>query len=186
MPAFIAFITGEVKVLALITVVAMPAAFAAVAVVIATAIWAAFDVCDPVHLGLGRPSSAAASAIPNWVGTKNRLVVTWLTNQNCQGGVLGKLPIALFAGVVPAEDEELHAASSAEAAAVALTSPVPFSSRRRVGPSFMLSVSIASSTLGWTASIPGLHFAGVGPDYSWPTDFLTHAAVLGSAGAACR
>jgi hypothetical protein len=46
--------------------------------------------------------------------------------------------------------EELHAASSADAAAVALTSPVPASSFRRVGPSFMLSVSIASSTFGGT------------------------------------
>jgi len=59
------------------------------------------------------------------------LVVTWLTNQNCHGGVFGKLPIVLF--VAAALDEELlHAASSAEAAPVALTSPVPASSRRRV------------------------------------------------------
>ena len=41
-----------------------------------------------------------------------------------------------------------QAASSADAAAEALTSPALPSRRRRVGPSFMLRVSIASSTLG--------------------------------------
>jgi hypothetical protein len=44
--------------------------------------------------------------------------------------------------------DELHAASRAEAAAVALTRPVPVSSLRRDGQSFMFSVCIASSTLG--------------------------------------
>jgi hypothetical protein len=58
--------------------------------------------------------------------------------------------------------EELHAASRAEAAADALTSPVPFSNRRRVGPSFMLSVSIASSTLGSISLITNLRFLGAG------------------------
>jgi hypothetical protein len=96
---------------------------------------------------------------PNWVGTKNRFVVTWLTNQNCQAGVFGKVPTAAAAAAVDelVDDElalglelELHAASSADAAAVALTRPVPVSSRRRVVPSFMLSVCIASSTFGST------------------------------------
>ena len=44
--------------------------------------------------------------------------------------------------------DELHAASRAEAAAVALTRPAPVSSLRRDAPSFMFSVCIASSTLG--------------------------------------
>src|ERR1019366_8068848 len=43
------------------------------------------------------PSSAASSWNPYWVGTKNGLVVTWLTNQNCHAGVFGKLPAVLFA-----------------------------------------------------------------------------------------
>ena len=69
-------------------------------------------------------------------------------------GVVGKLPAAAFAAPdvpdVPAEldDELLHAAISAEAAAVALNRPAPSSSRRREGPSFMFRVSIASSTTG--------------------------------------
>jgi hypothetical protein len=43
---------------------------------------------------------------------------------------------------------ELQAASSADAAAVALNRPAPLSSRRREGPSFIFRVSIASSTTG--------------------------------------
>ena len=88
------------------------------------------------------------------MGTKNGFVITWLTNQNCHGGVFGKLPpIAAVAAVnvpslLPALLDELHAARRAEAAAVALTRPVPASSLRRDGPSFMFSVCIASSTLG--------------------------------------
>src|SRR5450756_1465509 len=46
--------------------------------------------------------------------------------------------------------DELQAVSSADAAAVALTSPAPAISRRRVGLSLMLRVSIASSTFGAT------------------------------------
>src|SRR5262249_54978571 len=105
--------------------------------------------CDPPHLGVGMLSRAAASFVPEIVGTKNRFVVTWLTNQNCHAGVLGKFPatllVVLFAGA-----DDPHAVSSADAAALALTRPVLVSSFRRVGPSFMLSVSIASSTLGST------------------------------------
>jgi hypothetical protein len=66
-------------------------------------------------------------------------------------GVVGKLPAAAFAvdvGAAPLEVDELHAAISAEAAAVALNRPAPSSSRRREGPSFMFRVSIASSTTG--------------------------------------
>src|SRR5262249_2011563 len=70
-----------------------------------------------------------------------------LTNQNCHFGVLGKFPAPAFAAwLVLLLDE--HAASRADAAAVALMSPVPLSSVRRVGPSFMFRVSTASSTLG--------------------------------------
>jgi hypothetical protein len=79
------------------------------------------------------------------------LVVTWLTKANFHGGVDGKFPAAELAVLVlPLLLVDEQAASSAEAAAVALTRPVPVSSFRRVGPSFMLSVWIASSTLGST------------------------------------
>jgi hypothetical protein len=93
------------------------------------------------------PSSAAASAMPYWVGTKKLLVVTWLTNQNCQAGVFGKLPLTFLAAAL-LEPLDEQAASSAAAAADALTSPVPSISLRRVTPSRMFSVSIASSTFG--------------------------------------
>jgi hypothetical protein len=85
-----------------------------------------------------------------------------LTNQNCQAGVLGKLPAVVFAAVAVAVvlDEDLHAVSSATAAALALTSPVPVRSVRRDGPSFMFSVSIASSTLGSTSLIAILQYTG--------------------------
>src|ERR1039457_4499683 len=110
------------------------------------------EVSEPPHFGVGRPRSAAASARPYWVGVKNGFVVTWLTNQNCHFGVVGKLPTAFF--VVPAVllDDEVQAEISAEAAAVALNRPAPFSNLRRAGPSCMLRVSTASSTTGSTFS----------------------------------
>src|SRR5580658_2876625 len=116
---------------------------------------ATMELSEPPHLGVGRPSSAAASLNPNWVGTKNRLVVTWLSNQNCHGGVFGKFPSVLTTdgaavGAALLELDEVQAAISAEAAAVALNRPAPSSSRRREGPSFMLRVSMASSTTGST------------------------------------
>src|SRR6266516_1350762 len=157
MPADIALAVGVLKAVALMTAIAIPFAPDEVAAFIALTICGTFEVDEPVQAGLGMPSSAAASCSPYWVGTKNGFVVTWLTKENFQGGVFGKLPATLLAlpladGEAP-DDDELHAASSADAAAVALTSPVPVSRRRRVGPSFMLSVSIASSTLGSTLSI---------------------------------
>jgi hypothetical protein len=82
---------------------------------------------------------------------KNELSVTWHTNVNFHLGVVGKLPAAADAvpdGAALLELDELHAAMSAEAAAVALNRPAPSSSRRREGPSFMFRVSIASSTTG--------------------------------------
>ena len=103
------------------------------------------------------PSSAAASASPYWVGTKNGLVVTWLTKANFHCGLREVPPAVPLSGAVPPLLlDEQQAASSAEAAAVALTRPVPVSSFRRVGPSFMLSVWIASSTLGSTSFIANL------------------------------
>src|SRR3984957_20349545 len=130
MPAFIALATGAWKVVAvgalLMTHVAMPFAFAVMALLRALTMSVSAESVDPVHLGLGMPSSAAASAKPNWVGTKNRLVVTWLTNQNCQPGTCGKLPATALAAdvdtftvpVLLLLPDEVHAASRAEAAAV--------------------------------------------------------------------
>jgi hypothetical protein len=116
-------------------------------------------VADPPQFGVGRPRSAAASAYPYFVGVKNSFVSAWLTNQNFQAGVFGKLPATAAAADDDADDaaavgeallelDEVHAARSAEAAAVALNRPAPSSSRRREGPSFMFRVSIASSTAG--------------------------------------
>src|ERR1700733_3324965 len=128
MPALIALATGAWKVVEvgslLMTHVAIPLAFAVTALLMAFTMSASAESVDPVHLGFGSPSSAAASAKPNWVGTKNRLVVTWLTNQNCHAGVAGKLPATADAADVDTFTvpvllllDEPHAASRAEAAA---------------------------------------------------------------------
>src|SRR6516225_2828839 len=152
MPPCMALATGVVNAVALITATAMPLAFAEIAAFVALTICGTLEVSDPVQDGLGMPSSAAASCSPYWVGTKNGLVVTWLTKANFQAGVFGKLPAVALAACAVVLDE-LHAVSSAAAAALALINPVPASSLRRVGPSFMFSVSIASSTLGSTSLI---------------------------------
>src|SRR5215467_4359669 len=133
MPSCMALATGVVNAVALITATAMPFAFAEIAAFVALTICGTLDVADPVQDGLGRPSSAAASCSPYWVGTKNGLVVTWLTKANFQAGVFGKLPTVLFAAFAVVLDEP-HAVIRAAAAALALMSPVPASSLRRVGP----------------------------------------------------
>ena len=75
MPAFMASMTGVVKPVALMTVVAMPFALALIAVCRKLTICDTLDVdAEPPHLGTGMSSSAAASANPYWVGTKNVLV----------------------------------------------------------------------------------------------------------------
>src|SRR6266567_5592373 len=115
-----------------------------------------FELGSPPQFGVGRPRSAAASEYPYFVGVKNSFVSAWLTNQNFQAGVFGKSPATFFAaaddtpcvGVALLVLDEVQAAMSADAAAVALNSPAPSSSRRREGPSFMSMVSIASSTTG--------------------------------------
>src|SRR5215510_14511715 len=154
MPAFMAFFTGVVNAVELITATAIPFAFAEMAALVALTISGTLEFAEPTKEGLGIPSSAAASCSPYWVGTKNGLVVTWLTKVNFHGGVDGKFPAAFAVLVLlPLLLVDEQAASSAEAAAVALTRPVPVSSFRRVGPSFMFSVWIASSTLGSTSLI---------------------------------
>src|SRR5690242_10548889 len=160
MPACMALATGVVNAVALITATAMPLAFAEIAAFVALTICGTLEVAEPVQDGLGRPSRAAASASPYWVGTKNGLVVTWLTKANFHAGVFGKLPTVFFAAFAVLLDEP-HAVIRAAAAALALTSPVPASSLRRVGPSCMLSVSTASSTLGSTFLIAILQKSSV-------------------------
>src|ERR1700683_4860488 len=125
MPALIAFPTGVVNELELISVVAMPAAFADTAALICATIWEATEFVEPVHFGTGMSSIAAAAAKPYWVGVKKVLVVTWLTNQNCHAGVFGKFPAVSLAAALAGLLDELHAASSAEAAAGALSRAAP-------------------------------------------------------------
>src|SRR5487761_1081291 len=116
---------------------------------------ASFELGSPPQFGVGRPSRAAASAYPYLVGVKNSFVSAWLTNQNFQAGVFGKFPATaaapdsvIFTVPLPLLLDEVQAASRAEAAPAALTRPVPASSLRREGPSFMFSVCMAWSTLG--------------------------------------
>src|SRR5262252_1449369 len=110
---------------------------------------ASFELGSPPQFGVGRPSSAAASAYPYLVGVKNWFVSAWFTNQNFKAGVFGKFPATaaapdsvIFTVPVPVSLllADVHAASRAEAAPAALTRPVPASSLRRDGPSFMFSV----------------------------------------------
>jgi len=135
-----------------ITATAIPPAFALIAAFVADTISGTDEFCDPVHAGLGNPTSAAASAIPYCVGTKNGLVVTWFTNVNFHAGVDGKSPAACCADAPPVLDDE-HAASNADAAPAADTKPAPDSNLRRDGPSLIPRVSIASSTFGSTSLI---------------------------------
>jgi hypothetical protein len=119
---------------------------------------ASLELGSPPHCGVGRPRSAAASEYPYFVGVKNSFVSAWLTNQNCHDGVFGKgldesadpVADAVELELALLELDEVQAAISAEAAAVALNNPAPSISLRREGPSFMFRVSIASSTTGST------------------------------------
>src|SRR6185312_13165511 len=82
--AFVAPINSATNAVAETTVVAMPGELAVIAA------WRADSMVEfvgwvdraPVQAGVGSPSSAAASAMPYWVGVKNELSVTWFTNVN--------------------------------------------------------------------------------------------------------
>ena len=130
MPACSALLMGAMNDVAETTVVAMPGEPAVTAALKDDSMVGTVGWVDraPVQAGVGRPSSAAASWKPYWVGVKNELSVTWLTKVNFHLGVVGKLPAAAAAvdvGAALLELEELHAAISAEAAAVALNRPAP-------------------------------------------------------------
>src|ERR1700722_3072148 len=126
MPADSALSIGLPNAVAETTVVAMPGEVAAMAALsevrsVGTVGWV--EVA-PVQDGVGMPSRAAASAKPYRVGVKNALSVTWLTKVNFHLGVVGKSPAVSLAALAVLVDE-LHAAIRADAAAVALTRPVP-------------------------------------------------------------
>src|SRR6266545_3537136 len=70
---------------------AAPSALPEIAVLVAFTISATFDSFEPVNWN-SQLSSAQASWAPYWVGVKNGLVVTWLTNTNFHLGVEGKSP----------------------------------------------------------------------------------------------
>src|SRR6201996_8152457 len=119
------------------TAVAIPCESAATAAFSADSMVGSGDWADdaPVQAGSGRPRSLAQSAKPYRVGVKNWLSVTWLTKVNFHLGVAGKSPATALVSEAVLPVELVHAEIRAEAAAVALNSPAPSISRRRVGPS---------------------------------------------------
>src|SRR6266540_5479722 len=149
MPASRALFTGWLNAALSTTAMAMPSALDEIAVLVAFTISATMESLDPVHWKLA-PSSAQASWAPYWVGVKNGLVVTWLTNTNFQFGVVGKSPAPAAADEDDLLSLEVQAASSADAASEALAMPVPLNRRRRVSGA-RAKLSSASSTLGSTA-----------------------------------
>src|SRR6266508_294638 len=157
MTASSAWLTGALKAFLSTTASAIPSALAEIAALVAFTISATTASFEPVHWK-SQLSSAQASWAPYWVGVKNGLVVTWLTNTNFHLGVEGKSPEPAAAALPPDGSSEPQAASSAEAASVALARPVPFSSRRRViglSPSVSTACSTAGSTLDMGTSSCG-------------------------------
>ena len=155
MPADSALEVGAVKAVELITATAMPSALPEMAVCMYWTICGTAEVAEPPHFGLGMPEQRGSVSEAVLGGHEERV----------RGDVVdepevprrGLREVARHVGgtgtragagrlLVPFDAEQ--AASRADAAAVALTSPVPLSSTRRVCPSFMLRVSMASSTLG--------------------------------------
>src|ERR1700688_1694847 len=130
MPPLIAFDTTLVKLVFDICASAIPSALAEIAVFMKLSISEKLEVAEPPHCGVGRPRSAAASEYPYFVGVKNSFVSAWLTNQNFHAGAFGKTPPDWIADAVELallELDEVQAAISAEAAAVALNRPAPSS-----------------------------------------------------------
>src|ERR1700751_5452258 len=130
---------GLVNAVAETTVVAMPGEPAVTAALKADSMVETVGWVDsaPVQAGVSRPSRAAASWKPYWVGVKNALSVTWLTKVNFHLGVVGKLPATSFAddvGLAPLELDELQAAISAEAGAVAAQQSGPLEQPTKTGP----------------------------------------------------
>src|SRR4029453_18814727 len=98
MPAPSACLTGALKASLSTTASAMPSALAEMAVFMALTISATIESLDPVHWN-SQLSRAQGSWAPYWVGVKNGLVVTWLTNTNFHFGVEGKSPAEVAAAL---------------------------------------------------------------------------------------
>src|SRR5580658_6402759 len=100
MPALSAASTGALNACRSISAMAMPSAPLVTAVLSASTIWSTLLVSEPVH-SYEQPSSLQASAMPYCVGTKNVLVVTWLTTTNlyvgCEPNTLADPPLLLDA-----------------------------------------------------------------------------------------
>src|SRR5215216_6384576 len=155
MPAASAWSTGALKASLSTTASAIPSALAEMAFLVALTISATIESLDPVHWN-SQLSRAQASWAPYWVGVKNGLVVTWLTNTNFHLGVAGKSPEPVAAASLLLLSSLLvQAASSAEAASDALVRPTPPNRRRRV-TRLRSSVSTACSTTGSTLDIATL------------------------------
>src|SRR5260370_3701387 len=91
MPADNAASTGALNATGSMIETAIPSTLPAMAVFIALTMSATILFAEPVHWYL-HPTRAQASEAPHWVGTKNGLVVTWVTNTKFHVGCLGKLP----------------------------------------------------------------------------------------------
>ena len=91
MPAASAWSIGSLNASRSTSATAIPSALPAIAASKASTISGMSEVSEPVHWN-EVPSSAEASSMPYWVGTKNGFVVTWLTNTKFHSGVSGKLP----------------------------------------------------------------------------------------------
>ena len=85
MPADSAAFTGSLNAVGSMIETAIPSALAAMAAFIALTISETLLVAEPVHWYL-HPTMETASWMPYWVGTKNGLVVTWLTNTKFHWG----------------------------------------------------------------------------------------------------
>src|SRR5260370_16947549 len=91
MPADKAASTGALNATGSMIETAIPSTLAAMAVFIALTMSATILFAEPVHWYL-HPTRAQASEAPYWVGTKNGLVVTRLTNTKFHCGWLGNCP----------------------------------------------------------------------------------------------
>src|SRR5260370_40683731 len=149
MPADNAASTGALNATGSMIETAIPSTLAAMAVFIWLTMSATILFAEPVHWYL-HPTRAQASEAPDWVGTKNGLVVTWLTNTKFHVGWLRKLPSP--EGVV---DDGLlvppHASSKAgKERPVAPSTPAWSRSRRlnrkRGKPDKMLDSSIGNTS----------------------------------------
>src|SRR3954471_13420458 len=90
MPASSALFVGPLNALVSTSATAMPSALELIALFIALTISRTLLLSEPVHW-YEQPSSLQASSAPYFVGTKNGLVVTWLTSVNLYFFVVPKI-----------------------------------------------------------------------------------------------